>query len=275
MPNPDNHRSSMIAAAAVGRQLTNQESAKDERQEVMGDTHLIPLHRIIERKLDSRKLAPRHVESLMESIAALGLVEPLVVDRCFRLLAGGHRLAALRRLAEEDREVYLRHHPDGMVPVRVMPVDAETNASAALAIEIAENQQRKNYTPAEVQKLVHRLLEAGYQERRGRPKAGEKAIGPVLEAVIGCSTRTVRRRLKPGVPNQEMVTDVTISQVEEERRFAARISRSLDQAVAHYEPMGADAESLLFTLRSAGESMRIFLQKLSPEAQLHEQELDA
>ena len=39
-----------------------------------------------------------HVEALAESIAALGLIEPLVVDKQGRLLTGGHQLAAIVQL---------------------------------------------------------------------------------------------------------------------------------------------------------------------------------
>jgi hypothetical protein len=39
---------------------------------------------------DARALNPRHVVDLAESIAVLGLLEPVVVDTSGQLLAGGH-----------------------------------------------------------------------------------------------------------------------------------------------------------------------------------------
>ncbi len=55
---------------------------------------------------DTRPLNPRHVESLAESIAVLGLIEPLVLDNQGRLLAGGHRLEAIRLLKSQQVEIY-------------------------------------------------------------------------------------------------------------------------------------------------------------------------
>jgi ParB family transcriptional regulator, chromosome partitioning protein len=55
----------------------------------------LPLPKILDRVTDTRELKLQHVEVLMMSMAVLGLVEPLVVDICGRLLAGGHRKAAI------------------------------------------------------------------------------------------------------------------------------------------------------------------------------------
>lgn len=52
----------------------------------------------------TRPLAAAHVVELAESIAALDLLEPLVVDRHYRLLAGAHRLAALTLLEAHAEE---------------------------------------------------------------------------------------------------------------------------------------------------------------------------
>ncbi len=51
---------------------------------------------------DSRPLNAEHVVTLAESIAALGILEPVVVDQDGHLLAGGHRLAALHLLAQSQ-----------------------------------------------------------------------------------------------------------------------------------------------------------------------------
>ena len=55
----------------------------------------LPLDRIQLRETNTRELQQQHVAALAESIAVLGLLEPLVVDQGGRLLAGGHRLAAI------------------------------------------------------------------------------------------------------------------------------------------------------------------------------------
>ena len=67
-----------------------------------GNNAVMPLDAIKPRDADTRPLNPAHVEALAESIVALGLIEPLAVDKQGRLLAGGHRLAAIVQLKESD-----------------------------------------------------------------------------------------------------------------------------------------------------------------------------
>jgi hypothetical protein len=90
-----------------------------------------------------------------------------------------------------------------------MDLNADTDHQQALAIEVAENAQRRNYTSREVKKLAKRLVKAGYKDTAGRPKDGEKSLAPALAVVIGCSLRTVRRHLSS--TDNQIVTDVTIT----------------------------------------------------------------
>jgi ParB family chromosome partitioning protein len=173
---------------------------------------------------DTRVLNLSHVIQLVESIAALGLLEPLVVDQEVRLLAGAHRLAAIQILSEspENRlerleeicgvlkgksrskiaeiltEIRVISDDESLsdVPVRVLAFDATKDADRALAVEAAENSLRRDYTPQEVFGLYHRLLDAGYTIRPGKPKKGEKPLKPALAVVIGKSVKTVERLLK-------------------------------------------------------------------------------
>lgn len=193
------------------------------------------------RSTDTRQLDPRHVVDLAESISALGLLEPLVVDRKHRLLAGGHRLAAMKLLVESDPEKRAKAWatmaqlawanddaaplskdaqaaierlraiealPDRLVPVRIVDVDGDKDAEKALAIEIAENEKRRDYTKQEVIALSARLKSAGFRMARGKPKSGERALGPALAVIIGKSERQVRRILG----GEDIRTDVLISQ---------------------------------------------------------------
>lgn len=71
----------------------------------------LPLDRIQSRETNTRKLRQSHVIALAESIALLGLLEPIVVDRGGKLLAGGHRLAAIRWLKDSNPTAYTEHFP--------------------------------------------------------------------------------------------------------------------------------------------------------------------
>lgn len=132
----------------------------------------------------------------------LGLLEPLVVDNRGRLLAGGHRKAAIWLVKENSPEAYAQHFPGDMVPVRMMPFDADADPERALQVEISENEKRRDYTPAEVRALAERLRAAGYVDTPGRPTKDEKILRPALEVIVGKSLRSVRRYLTEEKPVQ-------------------------------------------------------------------------
>lgn len=154
----------------------------------------LPLDAILPRLQSTREVDPEHVEALTESIRSLGLIEPIVVDKRHRLLAGGHRLEAVRRLQETEPEAFARWFAEGVM-VNVLEVDAETSPDRALEIEVAENEHRRDYTAAQVKSLAERLRSAGYRDTVGRPKAGEKALGPALEVIVQRSIKTIRKML--------------------------------------------------------------------------------
>ena len=156
----------------------------------------IPLDSIQERLSgDTRPLNQKHAEALAENIGAIGLIEPLVLDNQKRLLAGGHRLAALHLLRQNDQPAFSHQFPNGTIPVRFLPFDSEQDTELALQIEVAENEQRRDYTPTEVRAVADKLREAGYRTVAGRPKKGEKALVPALSLIFGKSLRTVERYL--------------------------------------------------------------------------------
>ncbi|HEY9643120.1 MAG TPA: ParB N-terminal domain-containing protein [Coleofasciculaceae cyanobacterium] len=157
---------------------------------------VVPLDSIKERiGGDTRPLNQKHAEALAENIGAIGLIEPLVLDNQKRLLAGGHRLAALHLLRQNNESAFSIQFPNENIPVRVLPFDSEQDTELALQIEVAENEQRRDYTPAEVRAVADKLREAGYRTTAGRPKKGEKALAPALSLIFGKSLRTVERYL--------------------------------------------------------------------------------
>ena len=83
------------AVAAGVQQSTQAEKIQTRR----GDRELMPLNRIQSRSSDTRPLNAEHLVTLAQSICALGLLEPVVVDTRGRLIAGAHRLAACRLLS--------------------------------------------------------------------------------------------------------------------------------------------------------------------------------
>jgi ParB family chromosome partitioning protein len=170
--------------------------AKSRSVDTLSSTSTLALDNITDRvDGDTRPLNPAHIEALADSIAIVGLIAPIAVDSRGRLLAGGHRRAAIALLREQDPESYAKQFPAGQVPIRRYDFDSETEPDKALAIEATENEKRRDYTPAEVRAIADRLRAVGYRDAPGKPRKGEKALRPALELIIGKSIRQVRRYL--------------------------------------------------------------------------------
>ncbi len=187
----------LAQATAVADAIHEQDQAAEAKsQRDRAQRINLSLSRIRPRAEDTRPLHEQHVKDLAESIGALGLIEPLVVDLKGVLLAGGHRLAAIQLLKEANSDVYQLQFPDDLVPVRVMSFDAEAEPERSLQVELAENEKRVNYSRDQIEQLADRLRALNYRDIVGRPKEGEKALGPALAVAIGVSTRYVRKVLR-------------------------------------------------------------------------------
>lgn len=167
----------------------------------------------------SRGLDARHMVDLARSIAVLSLIHPIVIDLDDVVVAGSHRYAALLLLASTERGPLLRrlalpspdleglipaaealpHRPPAVdlthVPVRVMPWRAADAADEAWRVEVAENERRRDYKPAEVKAIAERLKSQGYRFAAGG--VGDETRGlPILSALVGKSDRQIRRILR-------------------------------------------------------------------------------
>ena len=217
----DKDRAGMLAGLTVG----HAQAETDKRLSVDRDrgrtVDLLEAGAIRSRAADTRPPRASHVLALAESVAAVGLLQPVAVDKAHRLVAGLHRLEACRLLlmdadARAERLQELGGDQDmaercaelppasrlaeplraGKIPCRVLTeLDAEADPDVALAAEGAENTARRAYTAAEAEQLAQRLRAAGYKETKGRPRAGDKALRPALQLVLGVSDTTARRLL--------------------------------------------------------------------------------
>lgn len=175
---------------------------------------------------DSRGLNPTHVDALADSIAVLGLITPLTVDRNNRLLAGGHRRAALQLLEQEQPERYAELFPEG-IPVRRMDLDAEVDQVDALQIEVEENTQRRNYTAAEIREAARKLESAGYERLRGRPRPDQKSLKRELQEVFRLSESRIQRILNTADGKGER-TPTFSDNLLKLYRIADKVSREID-----------------------------------------------
>ena len=154
----------------------------------------IPIDQIGDRPAgDTRPLNPEQIDSLVDSISAVGLIAPLAVDCRNRLLAGGHRRAALRALQEQNQPHYNDLFPGG-VPCRKFSFDSEAEPEKALQVEISENEKRRNYTREEIRAVAERLKQQGYSQDRGR--GNKQPLHPALQVAFGVSRNTIFRALR-------------------------------------------------------------------------------
>jgi ParB family transcriptional regulator, chromosome partitioning protein len=161
-----------------------------------------PLDQIKLRHQDTRPLNEAHVSALAESIGVLGLIEPLAIDAKGQLLAGGHRLAAIKQIQVNEPEIFQKQFPGGTIPARVFPFNADQAPELALQIEIAENEKRRDYSASEVRDIADRLRNMGFTDVQGRPRKEQKALMPALSVVVGRSIRRVRQLMNEEPENQ-------------------------------------------------------------------------
>lgn len=103
------------------------------------------------------------IDELAESIAMLGLIQPLAVDTTNRLLAGGRRYTAIRQLIASGR---LPSDYEVPVYVRTDLTGTEDNEVTARELELEENLQRNDMTWQENVVSIKRLHEL--RSRRAR-----------------------------------------------------------------------------------------------------------
>ena len=214
------------AAATAAKNMSYQDrEAESNKEKTRLQRTAVSLQQIKKREEDTRPINESHVKALVESIAVLGLIEPLVLDRQNRLLAGGHRLEAIQQLKKENLSAYKQHFLEDTIPVRIMPFDAAEEPERALQCEVAENEHRRDYTPAEVRILAERLKRGGYKRLKGRPGQGEKSLVLALAFVVNKSKRTIERYLKE--ENEEQQESATRVALFAEQKNLRKIHKSL------------------------------------------------
>jgi ParB family transcriptional regulator, chromosome partitioning protein len=155
------------------------------------------------------------IGALAESIKTLGLIQPIVIDARYNLLAGARRLEACKRLGMDEIEVVVMLTNDDVLK--------------ALAVEEQENTCRKDFTPTEAAKLRKRradLLAAMAKERQrehGGTAPGRKNTSTKLEEVMPRAERETRRVASRGLgysPSTLDKVDAVLEVIEDETQPA-------------------------------------------------------
>ncbi len=122
--------------------------------------------------------------------------------------------------AEIARQSLVRHASElgCTVPSKATIADP----ARALAVEVAENEQRRDYTAAEVRALAERMRGTGFRATPGRPRKGTRALLPTLGAVVGKSKRQLLRILDQDAGTKK-VTRGTVYDLNHLRRILDRL----------------------------------------------------
>lgn len=146
-----------------------------------------------------RGITPERVAGLKASIAEIGLRTPITVAAMrdedewhFRLVAGAHRLEALRQLGEEFVEAYVMEGD---------PQDAELweiDENFARA-ELSDAQRADHHVRREAILKRKGLVQANGGDRRSeRQNVGLKSYAKTAAEALGVDERTVQRDLARG-----------------------------------------------------------------------------
>ena len=194
---------------------------------------VINMSQIKQRDDDTRKLDLKHVQALQDSIIQMGLLQPIVVDQKNKLLAGGHRLAAIQKMKGDRPEDFVIKFPGELVPVRVISI-ARSTGIGALQVELAENEQRRDYTEDELKVIIQRLQEAGYSMAKGgKINDKNKHITRAISSLLGKSERQARRILRSmdrTVREEKPVEERMVARVEKVTREFLAFARSKNGA---------------------------------------------
>jgi ParB-like chromosome segregation protein Spo0J len=176
-----------------------------------------------------RLVSEAQVADLMDSITRLGLLQPPVVSTAHRLVAGRHRLEAVKRL--------------GWATVPVVVVEL-SDLQARLA-SVDENLVRNDLSRLErFEHVVHRaelIAALGQRKRVGRPRKVDTVSGfpkttDDLAAASGLSGRTLQRASKivAAIPEcvREMLRATPLAESTTELMRLSRLSPDDQMAVA-------------------------------------------
>lgn len=175
--------------------------------------HLIPLDHLLRSKRNARKTKTGGVDDLAASILAHGLLQHLLVlpidplpddgdvtTGRFEVIAGGRRLAALKKLAREKK--IPRDHP---VPCEIL------NGCDPIEISLAENVLRQSMHPADEFEAFQALKDAGH--------------GPEeIAARFGVTAAVVKQRLKLAAISSKLMVEYRAGGIELDHLMALTLS---------------------------------------------------
>jgi len=179
---------------------------------------------------DRREALPEHIAELAKSIAEVGLLNPITVDRDYTLIAGLHRLEAVKGLGWTEIEC---------------TVSSLEGLQAELA-EIDENFVRRDLSTVEFGELLLRHKEI-YEALHPETKAGlsqaagmNRAKGNIVADKMSATTR-------PFVENTAEKLGVTPRTIRRQIETAKNLTDAAKELIRHADISKKNAHSSVLT----------------------------
>ena len=161
----------------------------------------------------NRNINNKHVLELMESIKDCGIVVmPIFVDENYNVLDGHHRLEAVSRLNDNDKNIKIK-----------IPYVIKTDMESVKAL-ITMNSMSKTYTTGDFINLYAKAQDG--QSRKLSKIADEVGESPVtLLSVISCGSDVARNREK--IKNDEFIDFDDWDIIKDFYEFLSNVSNSI------------------------------------------------
>lgn len=180
-----------------------------------------------------RNINEESVDSLIESIEVVGLINPITIDKNKRLIAGNHRLEACKQLGWTKIPVTFKKYKDKKIKklkIRLIEIDENLRNSPLTILERAEHL-------AERKKIYEKLYpesKAGYIRARGMNKklgydvdaSSASTFTADVKSKIGYAQRTIQEDIQIATDLSHEVKDkIRGTELEDEKRELLTLSK--------------------------------------------------
>ena len=180
-------------------------------------SQLIPLNKLFVSKLNVRKHGPLEIDTLAASIAAKGLLQPLLVrpsGKQFEVIFGQRRMRALQKLGAAK-------HPGAD---RIECIVREMDDATAIAASLAENIERLPMDVMDQYEAFANLAKAGQDEAAIASHFGITRQTVKRRLALGRLIPDVRKLYRDGRIEEKELQLLTLAPKEKQKEYAALAS---------------------------------------------------
>lgn len=216
----------------------------------------LKISEIIVGKQRKRALSEKHVETLKLSIQELGLLNPLVVNSDYELIAGYHRFQALKDLAFEEVDVQIVDYNE--LKKELAEIDENLVRNELTALDFSEQllERKKIY-----EKLHPEATEKA-KKTQNLPNRQDDGLGKVdsftkvMAEILPMSDRTIQRVVKIGsdIP-KELKEKIKGKPLENNRDFLYKLAKMKDNPKEQEKMLNCKLSRKKYTPPSKGNNV--------------------